>query len=96
MSPLIGKTLGQSHHRVDHIVTGRQLQMGLYGTWLNPPLVELMAEADLQELETYISRHKNKVSQHITTMPIMDLCLMVERLPVQGCINGGGSRRSRT
>ena len=38
-----------------------------------------MAEAVLQEVETYISRLQNTVAQFIKIRPIMDLCLLAER-----------------
>ena len=40
-----------------------------------------MAEAGLQEVDTYISYRQNKVAQFIVTRPIMDLCLAVDRRP---------------
>ena len=39
-----------------------------------------MAEAGLQEVDTYVSHHQNTFSQYIATSPIMDLCLVVEQL----------------
>ena len=40
-----------------------------------------MAEAGLQEVETYVSRLHNTVVQYIATNPIMDLCMSVKRKP---------------
>ena len=40
-----------------------------------------MAEAGLQEVETYISCLQNTVTQYIETRPIMDLCLAGKRRP---------------
>ena len=40
-----------------------------------------MAEVGLQEVETYISRRQNTMSQYIVTRPIMDLCMAAERSP---------------
>ena len=34
-----------------------------------------MAEAGLQELETYVSHHHNTLAQYIATTTIIDLCL---------------------
>ena len=34
-----------------------------------------MAEAGMQEVETYVSHRQNNVTQFIATRPIMDLCL---------------------
>ena len=42
-------------------------------------MYEAMAEAGLQEVETYVSRHQNTFAQLITTRTIMDLCLVSER-----------------
>ena len=38
-----------------------------------------MVEAVFQEVETYIYRCQNTVTQFIATRPIIELCLAVER-----------------
>ena len=38
-----------------------------------------MAEAGLQEVETYVYRLQNKVAQYIATRPIMYLCMAAKR-----------------
>ena len=38
-----------------------------------------MAKAGLCEVDTYIYHHQNTAAQFIVTIPIMDLCLAVER-----------------
>ena len=38
-----------------------------------------MAEAGLQEVETYVSRRQNTLAQYITTRPIMDLFLAAKQ-----------------
>ena len=40
-----------------------------------------MAEADLKEVETYVSCRHNTVSQYIATRPIMDMCMLANRRP---------------
>ena len=40
-----------------------------------------MAEAGLQEVETYVFRRQNTVAPFIMTRPIMDLCLEAKRIP---------------
>ena len=40
-----------------------------------------MSEADVQEVETYISGRHKTVAEFITTRLIMDLCLTAERRP---------------
>ena len=49
------------------------------GMFLYPPLEEVLSEAGLQEVETYVSCRKNKVAQCIDTRPIMYLFLVSER-----------------
>ena len=73
--------LGAFHHRVDLKLTGRQPQKGRDGGWVYPPMEDVMAEAGLQELETYVSHHQNTVSQYISNRPIMDLFLATKRRP---------------
>ena len=77
----IGRTLVGFHHRVARILTGHKLQKGLDGVWLYPPLEEVMAELGLHEVDTFISRRHNTVSQYIMIRSIMDLCLSAERRP---------------
>ena len=45
------------------------------------PLEDVMAEAGLKEVETYISCCQNTVAQFIAIRPIMNLCLAAERKP---------------
>ena len=40
-----------------------------------------MAEAELKEVDNYVSRRQNTVAQFIATMPITDLCLETEQRP---------------
>ena len=54
---------------------GRQPWRGKDGVWTYPPLEDVMVEAGLQEVDTYVSRRQNTVSQFIATRPIMDLSL---------------------
>ena len=49
--------------------------------WAYPPVEDLMLEAGLQEVETYVSRRQNTVAQFIVTRLIMDLCLVAEWRP---------------
>ena len=46
--------------------------------WAYPPVEDLMLEAGLQEVETYVSRRQNTVAQFIVTRLIMDLCLAAD------------------
>ena len=78
MTPRIRRVLGGFHHRVANRLTGRQNWRERDNIWIYLPLKEAMAEALLQELETYVSCHQNIVTQFIVTRPVMDLCLAAE------------------
>ena len=78
-TPHIGRVLGGFHHRVDHRLTGRQTQRGRDGGWVYTPMEDAMEEAGLLEVENYVSRHQNTVTQFIATRTILDLCLVEER-----------------
>ena len=62
-------------------MTRRKPRQGRDGVLVYPPLEDAMAEAGLQEVETYVSRRQNTVAQFIATRPIMDLCLATEQRP---------------
>ena len=38
-----------------------------------------MRDTSLQEMETYVSRRQNTLSQYILTRPIVDLCMVAKR-----------------
>ena len=75
----IGRVWGGFHYRVAHSMTGRKPRRVRDGGWEYTPLEEAMAEAGLQEVDTYVSRHQNTVAKFIATRPIMDLCLAAAR-----------------
>ena len=77
----IWRVLGGFHHRVARGMTRRQTWRGQDGVWLYPPLEDAMVEAELLELETYVSLRQNTITQFIKTRPIMDLCLSAQRRP---------------
>ena len=47
--------------------------------WIYPPLEDVMAEAGLQKVETYVSCRQNTVAKYIAARTIMDLCLEDKR-----------------
>ena len=79
LTPHMQRVLGGDHHRVSHRLMRKQPQKVQDGGWLYPPLEDVMADAGLQEVETYVSHHQNTVAQYIATRPIMDLCLVANR-----------------
>ena len=97
------RVLGRFHHRVARRLTGRQPWRGRGGVWIKPPLEDVMAEAGLQEVETYVYRHQNTAAQYITARKIMDLCLAEKRRPgprvanmwrEQDCLDLMGGRKA--
>ena len=81
LTPHMHRLLGGFHHKLDRRLTGRQPRKGQDGGWVYPPLVDAMAEAGLQEVETYVSRRQNTMAQYIVTRPIMELHLAVKQRP---------------
>ena len=69
------RVLGSFHHRVVRRMMVWQLRKGWGGGWVYHPLEDAMVEAELQEVETYVSCRQNTVAQHIATRLIADLCL---------------------
>ena len=55
--------------------------MGANGTWRYPPLDVAMAEAGLEEVDTYDTPCQNTAAQYITISIAMDLNLDMERHP---------------
>ena len=77
------RVMGGLHHRVAHILMGQKPQNGRDGRWFYPPTEDAMAEAGLQEVETYVSCRQNTVAQYIATRPITDLCMVAKQSPGQ-------------
>ena len=75
------RLLGEFYHRATRRLMRRQPRKDQDRGWFYPPLEDAMAEADLQEVETYVSCRQNTVVQYIATRPIMDLCLAAKRRP---------------
>ena len=75
------RVLGGFHHRVARRLTEQQPWKGQDRVWFYPPIEDAMLEVGLQDLETYVFRHQNKVAQHIATTTIIDLCLASKRRP---------------
>ena len=49
--------------------------------WLCPPIGVALGTVGLYEIGVYVTPRHNMVAQYITTCPIMDLCLVAERMP---------------
>ena len=48
--------LGVFHQRMARRLMGRQPWKGWDGGWIYPPMEDAMAEAGLEEVETYVTR----------------------------------------
>ena len=83
LTPHMKRVLGGFHHGMDLRLTGQQPWKGWDRVWDEPPMEYAMAEAGLQELETYVYYHRNTAAQYIATRPIMGLCLATKRRPVE-------------
>ena len=55
MSPFIEREMGGLHDKLVYRFLGLKPIISIYGAYVYPPLVEAMAEAGLQEVETYIA-----------------------------------------
>ena len=75
INPCIGRLLGRFYHRLVRRLTGRQPRQIRYGVGVYPHLEDVMTEAGLKEVETYLSLRQNTVTYFIATRPIMYLCL---------------------
>ena len=75
LTPRMQRVLGGFDHRVVRMLTGRQPCKGRDRGWFYAPLEDAVAEAGLQEVETYFSCRQNTVAQYIATRPIIDLYL---------------------
>ena len=62
------------HHRLSCQLTGKKPWRFPDGGWGDPPLGELVRQAGLEEVKTYITRRHNTFAQYIVTRPIMELC----------------------
>ena len=62
ITPRIERVLGGFYNKVTRRLMGRQPRRVRDGVWIYPPLEDAMAEAEMYEVETYISRHQNTVS----------------------------------
>ena len=81
LTPRMQMALGGFHHMVARRLTRQKPRKVQDGGWIYPPLEDVMSEAGLKEVDTYVSQHQNTVAQYIATMPIMDLCLAAKQRP---------------
>ena len=81
MSPHTRRTMGGFDPWVIFQMIGRQLRRKVDGSWVKPPLVSEMAEACLEEGETYVSLFHNTVAKFIVARPIIYMRLVGKRRP---------------
>ena len=51
------------------------------GSWVYPLLDNATGEAGMEEVETYVLRLQNTVSQYITTQSILEIYMVAEKWP---------------
>ena len=56
---------GGFQHRLARRITGRQPWRLLYRSWEYPPLETAIQEAGFEEVEAYMLRRRNEVTQYI-------------------------------
>ena len=88
ITPPMLKALTGFHHRVARQLTGK---VGRYlpreDRWVYPPIDEVLAEAGLSPLETYLRRRQDRIVDYVASRPIRHHFWDRERL-------GGSSRWS--
>jgi hypothetical protein len=62
------------HNRVARYITGRHVRQREDGTYDCPPTVEVLADAGLENIETYIQRRRGTIQDHVRTRPIYGKC----------------------
>ena len=78
-TPRIKRILGGFYHRVVWQILGNTPCWWMEGAWEYPPLADTMKAAGIEEIGMYISRRKHTVAQYIENIPILYLCLDMER-----------------
>ena len=79
ISPRIGRTLCGFIHWVILQLKWQQPRRKVDDSLSYLPLATAMGEAGLGEVETHFDRRQNTAAQFITTISIIDMCLMSER-----------------
>ena len=74
-------TLGGFHQRVMRWITGQLPQKQDDGSCNYSLPVNVMREAGMEEIDTYIYRRQNTADKYIVTLPILDLFLEVGKRP---------------
>ena len=81
LTPWLEKYLEGFHHWAARRMASMGPKIQQDGTWLYPPIGAELVMVGLGEIGVYTARRQNTIAQCITTRPIMDLCLVVERKP---------------
>ena len=83
MTPRIERTLGRFHHRFDCRLFGMQPNQDIEGIWEYPPLDAEMVAMGLEDVEAHVFIHQNTINHYIATCPVLEICLVVKRRPVE-------------
>ena len=81
ISPHTGRMLDGFHHQVIHGLLRNKPRRQVEMSWFYLSLETEMLEAGLDEVETYVARRQNTVSQSFANIFMMDLCLAAQHHP---------------
>jgi hypothetical protein len=75
------KALSGFHYRVARRLSGRMPRyLEREDQWVNPPIEGELAVTGLVPIEESVTARQNRLAEHITTRPILELCQGEERL----------------
>ena len=69
------KNFRSFHHRVARHLTGRHIRQFDDGTWFCPPTADVLNQAGLESIDTYIKRRRDTVRSFVTPRPLYNACV---------------------
>ena len=85
MSPWIGRTLGESHHRVARQLAKMQDKRDMVGRWIYLPLDAEMKAEGSEEVETYVLRRQNTVASILSPGRYWSYIWRLSNIRGRGC-----------
>ena len=75
LSEFFLKQLRSFHARVARYLTGRHIRQREDGSWFHPPTDDVLEEAGLETVDTYIKRRRDTVRRFVVYRPLYRACL---------------------
>ena len=75
LSEFFLKQLRSFHARVARYLTGRHIRQLEDGSWYHPPTGDVLEEAGLETVDTYIKRRRDTVRRFVLYRPLYRECL---------------------